>query len=245
MNGAPLTVNHGFPLRIVIPGIAGARWVKWLDTVTVQEHESTNFYMQRDYKILPPEVETRKQADDYWHKVKPMQGLPVNSAICRPESGDRVLAGRELEVAGYAMPQGDDGPVVQVEVSTDEGKTWEDATILFPSVKELAKPEAADKYKWCWAIWQYKMPADKTKLIDKATKIWSRATDAGGNMQTVEDNRRWNLRGVGYNGFGEVTGLKVLGSGGESTRQVGVGSGDGRGANTSESEKGLIRTSKL
>lgn len=46
MNGKPLSANHGAPVRVVTPGIAGARSVKWLDKVTVQMSESDNFYQR-------------------------------------------------------------------------------------------------------------------------------------------------------------------------------------------------------
>ncbi|KAL7336285.1 Oxidoreductase, molybdopterin-binding domain-containing protein [Rhodotorula toruloides] len=63
MNHQSLTKPHGAPLRLVVPGIIGARSVKWLERIIIRDHESDNFYQKRDYKVLPPEATPETKAD--------------------------------------------------------------------------------------------------------------------------------------------------------------------------------------
>ena len=197
LNGKPLSIHHGFPVRVIIPGVAGARWVKWLDRVTVQRCESNNYYQKQDYKILPPHVETAEQAMANWHLYPAMQLMPINSVIAIPASSSVIVPDFEgkVTVAGYAVPHGDDGPVSKVEISLNRGKTWEETEIV------LENPT-----RWSWAIWRTRI--DVKRLIEddpnskeKSKCIWSRCWDKGGNVQ--DGKCQWNWRGVGYNGFGE------------------------------------------
>ena len=194
MNGAPLPVNHGYPARIIAPGIAGARCVKWLTKIIVQGCESQNFYQQRDYKILPPEAINREVAEEYWDKVPAMLDMPINSVIAVPQSGEIVTLDEkgEMVVRGYALPQGESGPVVQVEVSSDGGDTWSDAVI------------ESEKKKWCWVLWSKRVKMEK----GEGRRLLCRATDTGGNVQPASPE--WNLRGVGYNGYGDARDLKII-----------------------------------
>lgn len=189
MNGEALPINHGAPVRVVVPGVAGARSVKWLDRITVQEDESQNHYQRQDYKILPPEVINKEGAEKYWDVVPALQDMPVNSVIASPKTGEIVILGTDsmIEVKGYALPHGPDGPVVKVEVSVDDGNIWQEA--------DLFNDETYGK--WCWSLWYIVV---KVKP-GRNRRILSKATDKGGNTQ--ESNPLWNLRGVGYNGYGE------------------------------------------
>lgn len=63
MNDLPLPLPHGSPIRALVPGVLGARSVKWLDSLTVSEHESPNHYQRRDYKVLPAEAVDAESAD--------------------------------------------------------------------------------------------------------------------------------------------------------------------------------------
>ncbi|KAH9882420.1 hypothetical protein J1614_000656 [Plenodomus biglobosus] len=203
MNDKPLPPNHGAPVRVVTPGIAGARSVKWLDQVSVQMTESDSYYQQHDYKILPPEADTKEKAEEWWGKCEAMHDMPINSVIGFPKSQSKVErdADGSIEIKGYALPSGADGPIVKVEVSTDEGKTWVDAQLH----KSYEGEDAKDvELKWAWALWKAKVKVEPGKNV----KIWSRATDQSGNTQ--KESCVWNFRGVGYNAYGEVEGLEIV-----------------------------------
>ncbi|KAI9777475.1 MAG: hypothetical protein M1839_008887 [Geoglossum umbratile] len=220
MNDHPLPPAHGFPIRLIAPGIAGARSVKWLDVITVQHTESQNYYQQCDYKVLPPQATSRELAKKYWPLCPAIQGMPVNSVICAPASGETVVlpsAGRgTLEVKGYALPSDNQGPVTKVEVSTDDGQTWSPATLLYGN-------ESAQAGKWAWTLWR----AEVSLVPGEGRRIVSRAMDSGGNVQP--ERAEWNFRGVAYNGWGEARGLSVVdGSNGDGEEEA-VRNGEGNG----------------
>ncbi|EAW14894.1 putative sulfite oxidase [Aspergillus clavatus NRRL 1] len=197
MNGAPLTPKHGYPVRVIMPGVIGARWVKWLDRVTVSEHESRNFYQQLDYKVLPPEVVDRASAQRYWDRIPPMFDMPMNSVIGVPEDNDTVSLDSSgiMEVKGYAVPQGAHSPVTRVQVSMDRGMTW---------IEAMIEDAGGENRRWCWVLWTAAVRPEK----GTGREIVSRAFDAGGNVQ--QEHSQWNLRGVGYNGYGRARNLTIL-----------------------------------
>ncbi|KAI1761609.1 molybdopterin binding oxidoreductase [Hypoxylon sp. FL1150] len=194
-NGKPLSVRHGYPARIITPGLAGDRAVKWLDRITVQKEESPNHYMRRDYKVLPPQAVDGESAEKYWGMTPAVQEMPVNSVIVSPRTGETVTRDSDGRVAcyGYALPSGDGGPVVRVEISTDKGYTWTEA--------ELERHDGEGR--WTWKFWKAKVVLDQ----GKPGSIVSKATDASGQTQPAVPN--WNLRGVCYNGYGEARELEV------------------------------------
>ncbi|KAG4421291.1 hypothetical protein IFR04_005593 [Cadophora malorum] len=197
-NGKILPPRFGFPVRMIAPGIIGARATKWLDEITIQDEESQNVYQRRDYKILPETVQTKEdfQANDgaVWDTVPAMQESLINSVIAYPTQEETVTLDPDdkIEVKGYAIPGGYDGPVVNVQVSGDGGENWVTAELV-------GKPT-----KFSWAIWKARVRLERGE--DRV--IWSRATDAGGNTQPRMS--AWNIRGVGYNGYGDARGLTVL-----------------------------------
>jgi sulfite oxidase len=200
MNDKPLPPNHGAPIRVVTPGIAGARSVKWLDHITVQMTESDSYYQQHDYKVLPPEADTKEKAEEWWGKVAAIQEMPVNSVVAVPKPDSKVERNEDgtIEVKGYALPSGADGPIVKVEVSVDGGNTWKKADFV------KTDAESGAELKWAWTLWQTRIKVEKGKDIT----VYSRATDKSGNTQ--KNCPEWNFRGVAYNGYGEASGLEIV-----------------------------------
>lgn len=209
MNGHPLPTSHGGPLRVIVPGIAGARSVKWLDQITVAHQESQNHYMQRDYKILPPDAVDAESAEKYWGVTPPLMNMPCNSVVAVPSSEETIqLDNGKFEIRGYALPGGDQGPVIRVDVSLDEGKTWRGAAVVHPT----------SAGKWAWSLWRFALTKedlerDGQEVVDESSHakrymitILSKATDKGGNTQ---EDCGWNLRGVAYNGYGEAKDVVV------------------------------------
>ncbi|ETI27265.1 hypothetical protein G647_09948 [Cladophialophora carrionii CBS 160.54] len=214
MNGKPLTAKHGYPLRVIVPGIIGARSVKWLDSITVSAEESRNHYQQQDYKVLSGEIAQRIEAakdDEEKGRIKeeaePLMDNPINSVVAVPGQDGDVLHRDDqgmVYVRGYAIPQGKDGPVVKVEVSIDRGGTWHQASILDEGDENTAsssvpRGDTTQRGQFAWVVWECRVPVDGN-LPQEGISIWSKATDKGGNTMDVEKpDGDWNLRGVGFN----------------------------------------------
>jgi sulfite oxidase len=105
--------------------------VKWVDRIAVADKESPCFYQRRDFKILPLDAVNSETANKYWDSTQAMLDMPINSTVSSPVSDTTVSldAAGYIEVRDYAVPHGDQGPVVRVQVSGDEGASWTDAEI--------------------------------------------------------------------------------------------------------------------
>ena len=114
-----------------MPGVLGARSVKWVNRITVADKESPCFYQRHDCKSLPPDALDSELANKYWDQTPAMLDMPINSSVASPVSDSTMsLAAAGLtEVTGHAVPHGDHGPVVRGQVCSDEGRSWTDAEI--------------------------------------------------------------------------------------------------------------------
>jgi DMSO/TMAO reductase YedYZ molybdopterin-dependent catalytic subunit len=165
MNGEPLTREHGFPLRAVVPGHYAMAAVKWLTRIHVATEGFQGYFQTLDYA--------------YWEEAagrrvrRPLRGMALKSAIARPEAGDEVTAGSVVTIAGAAWSG---GPAVErVDVSMDGGATWSAAEWLDGAQAGV------------WRRWQlaWRVPGAGDYVLV------SRATDAEGRVQRSAHDQRF------------------------------------------------------
>lgn len=178
MNGEPLPIDHGFPLRTVVPGYIGARSVKWLGSVTVSDRPSPNHYVADAYKLVEIGTETE------WDEAGPLYRFPVNSVLCSAEPVG--AAESRLQLKGYALPTGLATSVITaVEVSGDGGASWRKAELTH------------EGGEYCWTLWQADIP-----YTASTTELLVRAFDSTGHSQP--ESVPWNVKGYMYNAWHRV-----------------------------------------
>jgi sulfite oxidase len=180
MNGAPLPLLHGAPLRAVVPGWVGDDWVKWLRSIRVETGEDDGFYMKTGYRIPEPPVKPGETPRPEAMRV--MTAMPVKSLITRPLAGARLRAIATV-IAGAAFAG--ERTVRAVEVSTDGGATWRAARVApSPGIGAWQRFELP---------WQPE-PGQH--------RLLARATDDAGVTQPARPV--WNPGGYLWNGWDEI-----------------------------------------
>ena len=204
MNGEPLPRDHGFPLRVVVPGHVGVRNVKWLTSITASREEAEGPWQRGiSYKGFPPQVKSFERVDVA--SVLSMQEMPVQSIITEPRHGDHVRrnAGIDgdgdgddddtLAVRGWAWSGGGRG-IARVDVSADGGRSWQ-ATDL---------EEGRDQHPgraWAWTFWEAEV---RLPPPGQPVELCCRATDAAYNVQPERVAPFWNKRGLYNNAWHRV-----------------------------------------
>lgn len=182
MNGTPLPPVHGAPLRLVVPGWIGARSVKWLASITLQNEPSGNYFQRVAYRLFPAHVDG---GNVVWEEGAMLGELPVNSVITSPAAGARLRAG-ELRVEGIALAGGG-RDVARVEVSADGGASW-----------RLARLDGR-RERWAWRFWEatVELPPGRHEL---AVRAW----DAAAHSQPADLAQVWNFKGYMNNAWHRV-----------------------------------------
>jgi len=180
MNGAPLRLAHGAPLRLIVPGWAGNHWIKWLAHVEPAAEPATGFYMEKGYRVpktpIPPGTALTPDNSE------PLTVFPVKSLIARPGDGEHVARGRQ-EIVGVAFSGA--AAIAKVEIQLDDG-AWQPA-------KLEGEPGAGR-----WQLFRFAF--DATPGTHRAAV---RATDAAGAVQP--EHAIWNPSGYHWNAWHRVT----------------------------------------
>jgi len=143
-NGAPLTPDHGFPIRLVVPGYVGGRSIKWLKTIQLSRKESANKYHREDNHKYPSFVTLSALNSGRFygaevHSRYVLYELNVNSVITSPSHASwlhvRGEADQSVAISGYAYAGGG-RRVVFVEVTYDGGRTWVQAKIQYSDLRD-------------------------------------------------------------------------------------------------------------
>ncbi len=181
MNGAPLNRIHGAPLRAVVTGYIGARSVKWLTRVTVQDHPSDNWYQQQDYRL-------RLGGREHFASLREGSMLgetAITSAITEPAPGDR-LTGPRITIRGYAVA-GHGRDIARVEVSSDAGASWLSAQV-------------DDGPFGAWRLWRVDLDVE-----DGPHELIVRAWDDAGAGQPADVADVWNADGYTNTAWDRLT----------------------------------------
>ena len=158
MNGEPIPLAHGGPLRLIVPGYTGVNNVKYIKRLAFTAEQTDAAIQKTGYRISPPGVKGDPSHPSVW-EMGPKSW--INSPA--PESGPLVAG--PVQIKGVAF--GGINAVKSVEVSVDGGKTWKQARLVGP-----------DMGRYAWR--QFVLPAT---LEPGSHTIACMVVDAEGNRQ--------------------------------------------------------------
>lgn len=181
MNGLPLPPQHGFPLRLVVPGWYGMTNVKWLTDINVTAEPFTGYQQATAYRL-------RQQADEPGEPLTRM--LP--RALMVPPGIPEFMTRRRFVTAGRHTVEGRAwsgwGAVEAVDVSPDGGERW------FPTELD----EDPSEHPWAWRRWTWEWNAARPGQH----VLCCRARDDAGNVQPADEP--WNVHGYANNAVQRV-----------------------------------------
>jgi sulfane dehydrogenase subunit SoxC len=179
INGVPLPPQHGFPLRLVVPGWYGMTNVKWLSRITLVDDPFDGYQMRQAYRF-------RREESDSGEPVSriPPRSLMIPPGIPEFMSRSRLVEAGPCELRGRAWSG--EAEIVGVDVSVDGGETWNPATL-----------GSAELGRWAWRSWSFAWGAEPGEH-----ELCCRARDAAGNEQPL--SAPWNVGGYANNAVQRV-----------------------------------------
>lgn len=203
MNGEDLPRDHGYPVRMVIPGHVGARQVKWLHKIRLSNTPSSKSYQCKSYLGFAPDITFEKDLA-HWPPARLDQApiiheQPVTSFVCNPPQNAVIgmKGATDFTFKGVAW-SGGGREIQRVDVSVDAGESW--------TAGELYKP-IKQKYNHHWAWTQFSktiaLPEEVKEKLKRGEKaeldITSKALDSAFNVQPSVMAPYWNARGIAIN----------------------------------------------
>ena len=176
MNGETLPIQHGFPVRLIVPGWAGDSWVKWVTGIRLLDKDFEGFFMKTAYrhpgKPVPPGAAVDPAA------MSPVTSMRVKSVIASHSDGAQVKPGI-VKLTGVAWSG--EAAVTAVDVSVNGGRTWTPARL------------GSDRAAFGWRQWEYAWTAQREGYYT----VMARARDASGDTQPFA--QEWNPSGYLHN----------------------------------------------
>ena len=173
MNGKPLPMLNGYPLKLVVPGWYATYWVGSLNNINVLTDTFSGFWMKKAYQV-PDNGAINESKDSLAKTTVPISRINLHSIFVEPDADEPVTANKQCLVEGLAFNDG--GGIQKVELSLDDGKTWNEAKL---------DPEIG---KYSWRRWRY----DWLPKTSGVYRLCVRATDGKGHTQ---GNNQWNKGG--------------------------------------------------
>jgi sulfite oxidase len=181
MNGEVLPPLHGFPLRLVVPGWDGTSWVKWVNSLSVDNEPDHGFFMNPAYRF--PKYPVAPGAPANPADLEVIEAMPVKSYIIAPEDGGKIPFA-QIKLRGMAWAG--EERVTKVEISTDAGVTWREAQL------------SPNNLPFTWRLWTLDWKPSKPGYHT----VLSRATDSAGRVQPMVAT--WNPSGYLFNAIDRI-----------------------------------------
>lgn len=181
MNGSPLPMLNGFPVRLIVPGYFATYWVKCLSTIRLLDKPDDNFWMNPGYRVPDTPRGNTNPAEVKAGKVKmvPISRMPVRSFVVSPDGGTKIPAGLPVTVRGTSFSGY--GRITKVEFSDSTHSAWR--------VVGLGE----DLGSYAFRTWEIEWTPRRPGKYELAV----RATDDKGNVQP--DEGVWNPGGYLWN----------------------------------------------
>ncbi len=169
MNGRPLPIEHGFPVRLIAPGWYGVANVKWLSRIELIDHRFAGRFMARDYVTFREQTDDAGKVTWTFQTVGPTRLKSAPAKVTRSVTGDHS----RYRVIGVAWG----GTIARVEVSVDGGP-WHTARVV-----DAGKHGGSEQGQ-AWKFWTY----DWGRARPGRHTVSSRAIDAHGAVQPQPDD---------------------------------------------------------